>query len=69
MEFTHPPTSAKSIPEKHRDRCAERNSLPKFREGEKEVFLWSFAPKAGAKTPLAEQTIDFVSPNRQIQDG
>jgi hypothetical protein len=32
-------------------------------------MLWSFAPKPGAKTPLAGQTIDFYSPEQQNQDG
>jgi hypothetical protein len=26
---------------------------------QKTVFMWSFAPRAGAKTPQAEQTNDY----------
>ena len=55
-------SSARSIPQKHRDRCAERNSLPKFREGEKEVFfpkgggtmLWIFERISRSKIHLQE---------------
>ena len=78
MGFTHPPekhggetarpprrTSLKNIGTGVRSETV----LPKSGKGEKGFFLWSFAPKSGAKTPLAGQTIDSYLPEQQNQDG
>ncbi|MCX6081831.1 MAG: hypothetical protein NTW32_20075, partial [Chloroflexi bacterium] len=51
------------------DNLSHRLPSLKREGGERGFFLWSFAPGAGAKTPLAGQTSDYESPERQNQDG
>jgi hypothetical protein len=37
------------------------SGLPEKREGEKEIFLWSFSQNTSGKTPLAGKTYDIHS--------